>query len=169
MGRARMVERMEAREAAERREERMLLQEAMESHRRGDPAEAGRLRDSLRSPVEKRAREAGVRKDLGKKPAQPLPPRAKIQHLRQAAEHLQAAGYPDYAEKARKEAERVMEQARKDSANDANPELTDKINKLSRQVEELRDQVRRLKDEKREPKPPKDKAPEAPPAEPRPQ
>lgn len=162
---------MEARAAAERREERMLLEQAMEAHRRGNPAEAGRLRDSLRSPVGKRDREAGVRKDLGKKPAQPLPPRAKIQHLRQAAEHLQAAGYPDYADKARKEAERIIEQTRKDSAKDANPELTDKINKLSRQVEELREQVRRLKEEKREAKPPMDKErrPEPPPAEPRPQ
>ena len=162
---------MVAREAAERREERMLLEEAVETHRRGNPAEAGRLRDSLRSPVEKRAREAGVRKELGKRPAQPMPPRAKIQHLRQAAEHLQAAGYPDYADKARKEAERIIEQVRKESTKDANPELTEKINKLNRQVEELREQVRRLKDEKREAKPPKDqdKRPEPPPAEPRPQ
>lgn len=71
-------------------------------------------------------------------------PRAKVRHLMQAAEHLQAAGYQEYADKARKEAGSIMEQARKDSAKEANPELTEKVNALARQVEELRQQIRRM-------------------------
>lgn len=145
--RARLMERQAAKEAADRREERMLLEESMESHRRGDQAGAVRMRESMRSPLEKKVREAAKKETLKRKPAPPQSPRIRVQHLRQAAEHLQAAGFPEYAEKARKEAERIVEQARKQSAPDANPELTDKINKLSRQVDELREQIHRMKAE----------------------
>lgn len=165
--RARMEKRIAARDAAERKEERRLIEESIEAYRRGDPAGGARMRDSVRKPLEKRA--AG-KEMLRKNPAQPLPPRARVQHLRQAAEHLQAAGFPDYADKARKEAERIAEQAAKQPVKDANPELTEKVNKLSRQVEELREQVRKLK-AGNAPKPPKDgdDRPKDPPSDPRPQ
>lgn len=155
------------REAADRR----LLEESIEAYRRGDPAAAGRLREAMRQPGEKRpGREAANKELLRKKPMPSVPPRVRIQHLRQAADHLQAAGFPDYADKARKEAERIAEQAAKQSKNDANPELTEKVNKLSRQVEELREQVRKLKAADA-PKPPKDRddRPKDPPSDPQPQ
>lgn len=151
--RERMMERQAAKETADRREERRLIEDSIETYRRGDPAGAVRMRESMRNPVEKRVREAAKKEIFRKHPAQPAPPRVRIQHLRQAAEHLQAAGFPDHADKARKEAERIAEEARKQSKNDANPELTEKVNKLSRQVEELREQIRRMKAEET-PKPP---------------
>lgn len=151
--RERLMERQAAKENADRREERRLIEDSMEAYRRGDPAGAVRMRESIRKPVEKRVREAAKKEILRKNPAQPAPPRVRIQHLRQAAEHLQAAGFPDYADKARKEAERIAEEARKQPKNDANPELTEKVNKLSRQVEELREQIRRMKADET-PKPP---------------
>jgi hypothetical protein len=56
--RERMMERQAAKETADRREERRLIEESIEAYRRGDPAGAVRMRDSLRNPVEKRVRRA---------------------------------------------------------------------------------------------------------------
>lgn len=111
------------------------------------------------------------KKPDGVAPGKPdMAPRARVQHLRQAAEHLQAAGFPEYAEKARKEADRIIEQVRRESAKDVNPELTEKIQKLSREVDELRQQIRRMKAEVT-PKPRKEpeKRQEDRPADPQPQ
>jgi len=119
-----------------------------------------------------------------KAPGQPLPARAKIQNLKRAAEFLQAAGYEDQANKARKEIGRLEEQARRESAPaDANAGLKEEVNKLRREIEELRQQNRRLKeaaapkrdqprpDDAREPvrRPNADAAPNHDPAQPHPE
>lgn len=81
-----------------------------------------------------------------------LPPRARIHHLKQAAEALAAAGYPDHADKARKEISRLEEQARKEDQSrrgegSREKEMNGEIARLRKEMEELRQQVRRLKAE----------------------
>jgi HAMP domain-containing protein len=98
-----------------------------------------------------------------RKDAAPVPPREKIQHLKQAAEHLQAAGYVEYAQKARQEIGRIMEQARHEAKPDINAAMKEEMDKLRKEMEELRQQIRRMKAEvapKHDQAPPKEHRPE---------
>jgi protein subunit release factor A len=101
------------------------------------------------------------RKDA--QPGQPIPPRARIEHLKQAAEHLQAAGYVEQAEKARQEIGRIVEQVSREAKPDINAGMKEEMNKLRKEMEELRQQIRRMKAEvapKHDPAPPKEHRPE---------
>lgn len=193
-GNARVEDRQPAKEAVDRREKRMPheremqdaagvpnpgmqrqrfqleLQRRMEMRRDRAPATM-RLRDGAGRPQRDRAM-AGPQTMRAAKldgpksgPQGEAAPRVKVQHLREAAEHLQAAGFPDYAKKARKEADRIIEQVRRESAQDANPELTEKVRQLSREVEELRQQLRRMKAEAapNPPRHPEERRADAPP------
>lgn len=92
------------------------------------------------------------------KPGQPIPAKVKIQHLKRAAESLKAAGYMEYAEKARQEIGRLEEQVRREAGPDTD-RMRDEMAKMRKEMEELRQQIRRLKAESA----PKH---EAPPAQP---
>lgn len=84
-------------------------------------------------------------------------PRVKIQHLREAADHLNAAGYEKLAALARAEigrieaaarrqqAERQQAQRRGDSSPDSNTAMKAELEQLRREMQELRNQLRRLK------------------------
>lgn len=108
----------------------------------GDRAQAGRPQDPMKAERKPRI-QAERRQDA--KPGQPIPPRAKIQHLKQAADHLQAAGYEDQAAKARQEIGRIAAEARRDGGADANAGMKEEMTKLRREMEELRNQIRQLK------------------------
>ncbi|MCX6868627.1 MAG: hypothetical protein NTV46_20955 [Verrucomicrobia bacterium] len=93
------------------------------------------------------------------------PPAAKIQHLRQAAELLQAAGFEKMAAQTQAEIGRLEAESRRPegqaSRNDNRPDavaaLKNELNQLRRELEELRNQVRDLKADrtpKHSPQPP---------------
>lgn len=94
-------------------------------------------------------------------------PRARIQHLRVAAEHLNAAGYEKLADQARaaigritadaqhqqaerqqaerRQAERRQAESARAGGPEANSAMKEEMNKLQRELEDLRNQLRHLK------------------------
>lgn len=139
------------------------------------PVEEGRVaphamrdrpgKQGLRHPGErpgfmKRPEAGGKVRRPGSEMPRMLPPRARIHHLQRAAEALAAAGYPDHADKARKEISRLEEQARKEEGsrrNEANraKDWSGEVARMRKEMEELRQQVRRLKAEMaKKPEPP---------------
>lgn len=93
------------------------------------------------------------------------PPAAKIQHLRRAAELLQAAGFEKMAAQTQAEIGRLEAESRRSegqsSRNDNRPDaiaaLKNELKQLRRELEELRNQVRDLKADrtpKHSPQPP---------------
>ena len=86
-------------------------------------------------------------------PAAAGPPlRMKIQHLREAADHLNAAGYEKMANLARVEIQRIEADAkhqeaevRRDAGQETNPSMKAELDNLRREIEELRNQLRHLK------------------------
>lgn len=93
--------------------------------------------------VERQAK-AGRREEG--KPGEPIPLKVKVQHLKRAAESLKAAGYMEYAEKARMEIGRLEEQMRREAGPDTD-RMRDEMAKMRKEMEELRQQIRRLKAE----------------------
>lgn len=79
--------------------------------------------------------------------------RMQMQKLRQAADLLQSAGYPEHAAKVRQEIERIamdarrqaeMATARPESPAKADAGLREEMKKLRREVEELRTQLKNM-------------------------
>lgn len=93
--------------------------------------------------VERKAK--AERREEGK-PGEPIPLKVKIQHLKRAAESLKAAGYMEYAEKARQEIGRLEEQMRREAGPNT-ARMRDEMAKMRKEMEELRQQIRRLKAE----------------------
>lgn len=127
--------------------------------------------------------DAAQRKPAGPDAAGPQP-RVKIQHLREAAEHLNAAGYEKLADQARAEIGRIETDARRQHARrqqaereqaasretgpDANAAIKAEIKQLHRELEDLRNQLRHLKADaapQHAPLPPKPPLPPNPPME----
>lgn len=146
-----------------------------ELHAAGKHEEANHLAERIRN----------ARMDHAKRPERPMPPQAerkgpphpvapppvmKVRNLMQAAGLLDAAGYREYAEKARAEAKRIesemkrAEEARKretEAKKDREMKrpgedkrrmeelrgMRDEMNKLRREVEELRGQLRKAREE----------------------
>ena len=104
--------------------------------------------------------DAAPQKPAGPDAAGP-PPRVKIQHLHEAAEHLNAAGFEKLADQARAEIGRIQTDARRQHARrqqaereqaasretgpDANAAIKAEIKQLHRELEDLRNQLRHLK------------------------
>ena len=83
-----------------------------------------------------------------------MPPNMKLQHLRQAAQHLKAAGYEPQADQAVAEAKRIETEAKRKAVRpdpakpvDANAAVQGEIMKLRRDLDGLRREVQRLKAE----------------------
>ena len=82
---------------------------------------------------------------------------ARIKHLRQAAEHLQAAGMQDIADQVRKHAMNAEEELKRASASGDKPqkkqdagegsELRDELRRMREQVEKLRFEVNELREQ----------------------
>lgn len=120
--------------------------------RRGEPGKKRLLNQgAFRGPDRERPRhpEAGPQAGKAKLPSHAMPPRARIHHLKRAAEALSAAGYPEHAEKAHKEIKRLEEQAIQDEERGKpgpkEQELRGELQRMRKEIEELRQQVRRLK------------------------
>lgn len=155
------------------RKERAMRKVA-ELHQAGKHDEARKLEAKIQGASDKEAKTPAV--EAAEKKAKParvsdrsrdrrggtgMPPNVKLQHLRQAAEHLKAAGYGPQADQAAAEAKRIETEAKRMAARpdparpaDANADLRGEIMKLRRDLDELRREVRRLKAE----------APKGPPA-----
>jgi DNA repair exonuclease SbcCD ATPase subunit len=129
---------------------------------------AARIRDvakdnpRLMNLIERAMGERNPKPDTAQqKPAEPgaagPPPRMKIQHLREAAEHLNAAGYEKLADQARAEigrieaetkrqqTERQHAESSREAGPDANAAIKAEMNQLHRELEDLRNQLRHLK------------------------
>jgi DNA repair exonuclease SbcCD ATPase subunit len=154
--RARHAERQPDREAPEAERIRRMIGELKQLQAAGKPEEARKLARQLQriSKSNPQLRER-IQRAISERKAGPdrrdvPPPHARIQHLRQAAEHLQAAGYTDHAEKARAEIGRLEAEAKRHEADQPRPDmnpLMEELRKLRREMEELRGEVRRLKAE----------------------
>jgi len=152
---------------------RRMLRELAELKRAGKHEEARRLTTKIqemagsnpqvmealqktmqdRKPEPKSDRRVDKAKGGKAKPA--MAAREKIRHLNQAAEHLQAAGYEEYAAKARGESRRMEAEiqhanaaaegrARSDRPGDG-AAILEEMKKLRREMEELRREVMSLK------------------------
>jgi len=138
-----------------------MMREVAELHRAGRHDEARQLEESTQSAVGKKSQrddeeqliqpfEGGRKTPAAEErrgdvlPKRQVSPRVRILHLRQAAEHLQAAGFPEMADKTRKEIARIEQHLRRDAKTVPDAALREEIDKLRREVEELRLQLRRL-------------------------
>lgn len=120
--------------------------------RLGKHEEARRLEKRLRDaqgPPEGRPAMREMKKDgAPKRDARPgpiAPARIKMQHLKQAAEHLQAAGYEEYAAKARQEIQRIETEARREAGKGPEAGMREEMMKLRKELDELRGQLRMMK------------------------
>jgi hypothetical protein len=122
-----------------------------------------RLRDAQGPPHEGRPAMREMKKEgAPKKDARPgpiAPARIKMQHLKQAAEHLQAAGYEEYAAKARQEIQRIETEARREAGKGSEAGMREEMMKLRKELDELRGQLRMMKARGDRPRP--DQKPEA--------
>ena len=160
-----------------------IQQRIRELHAAGKHDEANQLQARLdqakMDKPERKAVERGEhRHDAGRpvpdrdEPKRPVgpPPQMKIMHLKQAAEHLQAAGYPEQAKQAREEIGKLDGMMRREAENQRNldakrpseeklrkdetgrqsaaeDEVRGELKKIRREMEELRQQIRRMKEE----------------------
>ena len=148
----RMLHELKQLQAAGKPEEARQLAEQIRSEARTNPQLLERVN---RAMAERNRQPKSDRKEGRSKQAGP-PSEVKIQHLREAAEHLKAAGYGEYAAKAREEIGRLeasmrsekTEAARRKQASprpsDGGP-VMEELMKLRREMEELRGEVRRMK------------------------
>lgn len=144
-----MRERMAAEEVeAVRREARMAIQ-AEESRRDGQTAEAREIEAARRSAVAREARDHDMSRHLHGDA--PEPPRQRIEHLQQAARHLEQAGFPEQAKRLRAEIRKLDAQQRtkreRGRAEAAGEGMRREIEALKREVKDLRQELRKLRAE----------------------
>ena len=137
------------------------LREIERLYREGKYAEAGKLRDSLQSEMARKLMlTEGVRLPEREdsqvvrkpdRPSKPLPPRAKVRHLRIAAKNLEAAGYHKQAAGIRAEIGRIEESVRREKtasgSRTAELKMAAELRLLRLELEELRGEIARLKSE----------------------
>ena len=148
---SRRVELRELRESRER-----LLAELREARAQGRDAEAAELKEKIvgleREITQLERRPVLEMRPRGEQPGRPAPerggrPEQRHQHLREAVEHLHAAGLPDIAEKVGQAGEeRLKEEMRPQPGvpPEVVEELHNQINELRERVAELQGQVERL-------------------------
>jgi len=147
---ARRAELRELRESRER-----TLNELRELRAGGKEAEAAELKEQvvrLEREIAQRERSPGPGvRPRGERRERPLPegnePERRQQHLREAVEHLHAAGLPDLAERVGQAGqERLREQMRPQPGvpPEAIEQLHAQINELRETVKELQGQVEKL-------------------------
>ncbi len=159
---------------------RMAMQRVAELHRAGKHDEANQLATRLRAAIGEKPkmdhgnkdRQAKDRPEVRKheKTDRPVAPiaeaRMKMQRLKQAAQLLQDAGYPDQAAKARQEIERIEVEARREAEKakakmeaekakthrepaekKVDDGMREEMKKLRRENEELLGQIKKMKAE----------------------
>jgi colicin import membrane protein len=164
---------------------RMAMGRIEELKRAGKHDEAAKLSERLRAAGlqrpqmdrDKVVRQPKVRAQVRERQHAVPPPtgpvaqaRMKMQKLKQAADLLQSAGYPEYAAKARQEIGRIAmevrreaekekariegekDKARREAAAKEEAAMREEMKKMRREIEELRGQLKKAKAEA-EPKP----------------
>ena len=152
---------------ARRPQPERLMQKIAELHRAGKHDEARQLQERIRRaaadgnprvegrpeapPVERKPQPQADERKMPTPPKAGPPAQDRIRHLREAAEHLKAAGFEKQSAQARAEIARIEAENRPkedecccDEGSKANAAIKEELNKLRREMEELRGQVRRL-------------------------